>query len=53
MTHEEIIKKSDERIAQSKKVSAQLDELIRTTNEKLKRMDDENMRLLSEEIVTR
>ncbi len=35
MTHEERIKKSDELIAQMKK-------LIKDTKEKLKRMDDEN-----------
>ena len=42
MTHEERIKRSEERIAKSREVSAQLAELIRTTNEKLERIDDEN-----------
>ncbi len=34
--------KHEERVAKSKELVAQMDELIRTTNEKLKRMDDEN-----------
>ena len=46
MTHEEMIKRSEENIAKSKELVALMKELIQTTNKKLRRLDDKDMRSL-------